>query len=87
MPRSRVVAFVIKELEEITPLSLFLAIGFNLIVLTTQLILNDYFVQFAGFLIATASALLVGKAVLTANALPFLRRSRSFRCSVSRKGH
>jgi hypothetical protein len=74
MPRSRVVAFVIKEFEEIIPPTLFFAVGFNLIVLTTQLILNDYFVQFAGFLVATASALVVGKAVLIANALPFLRR-------------
>jgi hypothetical protein len=74
MLRSRVVAFAIKEFKEIIPPTVFFAVGFNLIVLTTQLVLNDYFVQFAGFLVATASALVVGKAVLIANAMPFLRR-------------
>jgi hypothetical protein len=74
MPRSRVLAFAIKEFKEIIPPTVFFAVGFNIIVLTTQLILDDYFVQVASFLTATAAALVVGKAVLVANALPFLRR-------------
>src|SRR5258708_5455245 len=74
MPRSRVLAFAIKEFKEIIPPTVFFAVGFNIIVLTTQLILDDYFVQVASFLAATAAALVVGKAVLVANALPFLRR-------------
>jgi hypothetical protein len=49
-------------------------VGFNLIELTTQLILNDYRVQFANYTIATLGALFVGKAVLVAGALPFFRR-------------
>jgi hypothetical protein len=74
VPRSRVLTFAIKEFKEIIPPTLFFAGGFNIIVLTTQLILDDYFIQFANFLAATAAALVVGKAVLLANALPFLRR-------------
>jgi hypothetical protein len=74
VPRSRVLAFAMKEFKEIIPPTLFFAVGFNIIVLTTQLILDDYLVQFASFLAATAAALVVGKAVLLANALPFLRR-------------
>src|SRR5215472_15984332 len=74
MARSRVLAFAIKELREMIPPTLFFAVGFNVVVLTTQLILDDYFAQFASFLVATGSALVVGKAVLIANALPFLRR-------------
>lgn len=74
MPRSRVMTFVIKEFKEIVPPTLFFAAGFNIIVITTQLVLDDYFVQIGSFLIATATALVVGKAVLVANALPFLRR-------------
>ena len=74
MPRSRVLTFVIKEFKEIVPPTLFFAAGFNIIVITTQLVLDDYFVQIGSFLIATATALVVGKAVLVANALPFLRR-------------
>jgi hypothetical protein len=74
MPRSRVLAFVIKEIKEMIPPTLFFAVGFNIVLLTTQLILNDYLVQLASFLVATGAALVVGKAVQLANALPFLRR-------------
>jgi hypothetical protein len=74
MPRSRALSFVIKELEEIIAPTVFFAVGFNLIELTTQLILDDYLVQFANFMVATAAALVVGKAVLVANAMPFFRR-------------
>ena len=52
----------------------FFAVGFNLIVLTTNLLLADYLTTFASFMVATATALVVGKAVLVADALPFLRR-------------
>ncbi len=74
MPRSRALAFVIKEIKELLPATLFFAVGFNLIELTTQLILDDYRVRVANFLVATTAALVVGKAVLVANLLPFLRR-------------
>jgi hypothetical protein len=62
------------ELRELLPPTLFFVVGFNLIVLTTNLILADYKVAFAGFMLATAAALVVGKAVLVANAMPWLRR-------------
>jgi hypothetical protein len=53
---------------------MFFAVGFNLIVLTTDLILVDYLVSFGSFMVATITALVVGKSVLVANAMPFLRR-------------
>ena len=68
VPRSRLLAIVIRGLGEVLPPTLFFAIGFNLIVLTTQLVLADY------FMLVTLSALVVGKAVVVANALPFFRR-------------
>src|SRR5271166_4917342 len=71
---SPIPAFIIKEIAEALPAIVFFAIGFNLIVLTTQLILDDYGAQFAGFMVATMAALLVGKAVLVAKLLPFFRR-------------
>ena len=74
MTMPRALAFVTREFEEMLPPTLFFAVGFNLIVLTTQLFLDDYQQQFFGFMIATTAALVVGKAVLLANALPFLRR-------------
>src|ERR1700730_3710571 len=53
---------------------MFFFVGFNLIVLTTNLILADYLAAFGNFMLATAAALVVGKAVLITNAMPVLRR-------------
>lgn len=78
MAKRRVIAFIVREIKEIIPPTLFFMIGFNVIVLTTQLIVNDYLPNFftglANFILATTAALVVGKAVLVANALPLLRR-------------
>ena len=74
MSKSALSAFLIKEFKEVLPPTVFFALGFNLIVLTTNLILADYLRSFAGFMVATATALVVGKAVLVANAIPLLRR-------------
>jgi hypothetical protein len=78
MAKPRFAAVAIKEFRELIPPTLFFLIGFNVIVLTTQLILddymNDYFTGLANFILATTSALLVGKAVLVANHMSLLRR-------------
>src|SRR3984957_10748118 len=74
MTKSTLLAFAIKEFREIVPPTVFFAVGFNLIVLTTDLILADYLASFGNFIVVTMAALEVGKAVLVANALPFLRR-------------
>src|SRR5215471_19718427 len=67
-------AFFLHEFLEMLPPTIFFFVGFNLIVLTTNLILADYSVAFAGFMLATAAALVVGKSVLVANAMAVLRR-------------
>jgi hypothetical protein len=74
MPKSRLLAFLIKELREVALVTAFFAVGFNLILLTTQLILSDYRVHFGNYVVATILALVVGKSVLVANAMRFLRR-------------
>src|SRR4051812_16607927 len=74
MPRTRVLAFVAKELREMVPPTLFFMVGFNLIVLTGHLLTEDYRRQLFNYMVATTTALVVGKSVLLANALPFLRR-------------
>ena len=74
MSRSTALAFVIKEFKEMLPPTIFFAVGFNLIVFTTQLVLADYSVHLGSFTLATGAALVVGKSVLAANALPFLSR-------------
>src|SRR5262249_5325524 len=67
-------AFLLHEFLGILPPTIFFIIGFNLIVLTTNLILADYGGQFAHFMLATVSALIVAKALLVANAMPLIRR-------------
>jgi hypothetical protein len=74
MSMPRALAFVIKEFKEIIPPTLFFGIGFSLIYLTTQLILDDYLVRLANFMVVIGAALVVGKSVLLANALPISRR-------------
>jgi hypothetical protein len=74
MAKSSLLAFFFKELREIVPPTVFFAVGFNLIVLTTDLILADYLASLGNFVVVTMAALVVGKAVLVANAMPFLRR-------------
>ena len=70
----RVSAWLLHELYEILPPVIFFFVGFNLIVLTTNLILADYSIAVGNFMLATGAALVVGKAVLVADATPVLRR-------------
>lgn len=70
----RVGGFLLREFREILPPTIFFFIGFNLILLTTKLILADYGVRFSSFILATVAAFVVGKAVLVANAMRSIRR-------------
>jgi len=67
-------AWFLRELREMLPPTIFFFVGFNLVVLTTNLILADYLAAFGSFMLATAAAIIVGKSVLVANAMPVLRR-------------
>ena len=62
------------EFRHVLPPTIFFFIGFNLILFTKRLFLAEYLIQFTGFAIATTAALIVGKAVLVADKLPFIRR-------------
>jgi hypothetical protein len=53
--------------------TIFFFISVKLIVLTTNLILPKYLAAFSNFMIATATALVVGKAVPVADVIPLLR--------------
>ena len=70
----RIGAFLLREFLEILPPTIFFVIGFNLILLTTNLILTNYGEQFSSYLLATVAAFVVGKAVLVANAMRTIRR-------------
>src|SRR5215472_11926750 len=66
--------FLLHEFRQMLPPTLFFFIGFNLILFTKRLILEDYLIQFTGFFLATVSALVIGKVVLVADMMPLLRR-------------
>ena len=67
-------ARLLHELSRALPPTIFFFVGFNFIVLTTNLLVADYVAAVSNFLLATLAALVVGKAVLTANALPVITR-------------
>jgi hypothetical protein len=71
---ARALAFFLHEFRQVVPPTIFFAVGFNLIVFTQRLILAEYMIEFSGYLVAVVMALVVGKAVLVADKMPFLRR-------------
>src|SRR5262245_7757953 len=54
------------------PPTIFFFVGFNFIVLTTNLLVAAYGAAVSSFMLATVAALVVGKAVITANATPVI---------------
>jgi hypothetical protein len=72
LPR-RIGARILRELRGALPPTIFFFVGFNFIVLTTNLLVAAYAVAVSSFMLATMAALVVGKAVITANAMPFLK--------------
>jgi len=72
LPR-RVGAWILRELRGALPPTIFFFVGFNFIILTTNLLVADYAVAVSDFMLATVAALVVGKAVITANAMAFLK--------------
>ena len=70
----RVGARLLQEAREALVPTLFFFIGFNFIVLTTNLLVAQYLVAVSNFMLATVAALVVGKAVLFANKMSLLRR-------------
>ncbi len=61
-------------MKHLLPPTIFFFIGFNLILWTKQMILQEHNIEFSGFLVATMAALLVAKAVLVMDHMPFMRR-------------
>jgi hypothetical protein len=72
--RWRLLDRLLKEFRHVLRPTLFFLVGFHLIGFTKQLILAEYDIHFTGFMIATVAALVVGKVVLVADKMPFLRR-------------
>ena len=69
----RAVIWWLAQVKHALPPTIFFLIGFNLILWTKRLILQEHGVEFGGFFTAIVAALLVGKAVLVTDNLPFMR--------------
>jgi uncharacterized membrane protein YhdT len=64
----------LSQVRHTLPAVIFFFIGFNLILWTQQMVLMQHGIPFSGFAAATVAALLVGKAVLVTDHMPFMRR-------------
>ena len=62
------------QVKHALPPTIFFFVGFNLILWTKRLILEEHGIDYTGFFTATVAALLVGKAVLVTDNLPLMRR-------------
>ncbi len=62
------------QVKHALPPTIFFFVGFNLILWTKRLILEEHGVEFSGLFTATVAALVVGKAVLITDKLPLMRR-------------
>ena len=70
----RAVTWWLAQVKHALPPTIFFFVGFNLILWTKHLILQEHGVEFSGFFTAIVAALVVGKAVLVTDNLPFMRR-------------
>src|SRR6188472_3217751 len=67
-------AWWLAQVKHALPPTVFFFVGFNLILWTKRLILQEHGIEFSGFFTALVAALLIGKAVLVTDNLPFMRR-------------
>jgi hypothetical protein len=65
-----------KELRELLPPTIFFFVAFHILVFFRALMLRQYGVQLSSVAGATVAALVVGKVVLIADALPFVNPLR-----------
>lgn len=72
----RIYRFWLKEVKHILPPTLYFFVAFNLISFTTNLMLRSYWFHLAGFLVATGTALVVGKVILVVDKTKLIDRFR-----------
>jgi hypothetical protein len=74
-PMSKIWQILKHEFFQLIGPTIFFFVAFNVVMFTKKLFLEDYHINFSGFfLAATIGALLVGKAVLLADEIPFINR-------------
>jgi len=63
-----------RELLEVIPPTFFFFVAFNVLTYTKKLMLEQYGIEFSGFVTATVGALIVAKVVLLADSIPFINK-------------
>jgi hypothetical protein len=63
-----------RELREVIPPAIFFFVAFTVIAYTKKLILEQYHIEFSGFVNAAVGALIVAKVVLLADMIPFINK-------------
>jgi hypothetical protein len=70
----KVLRIIKHEFLEVLPPAIFFFVAFNVITITKRLMLEQYGIEFFGFVTATVGALIVAKVVLLADNIPFINK-------------
>ena len=71
---SSAAAFIKHEFFQVLPPTIYFLVAFNIVVLTTAMVLNEFEVHVSGHAAATILALVVGKVVLVVDKVKYVRR-------------
>jgi len=70
----KILKIIKRELIEVLPPTLFFFVAFMVITISKRLMLEQYGIQFSGFVNAAVGALIVGKAILLADEIKFINK-------------
>ncbi len=71
---TKILAFLKHEFLSVLPPTIYFLLSFNVVVLTTSLVLEQYQIHWAGHMAATILALLVAKVVIVVDKIKIIRR-------------
>ena len=70
----KILKIIKRELVEVLPPTLFFFIAFNVITISKRLMLEQYGIEFSGFVNAVVGAFIVAKALLVADQIKFINK-------------
>ena len=68
----KILSVIVRKVREVIPATIFFFIAFHVVVFTKALMLEGYGIAATGSVVATIGALIVAKAILIADKLPFV---------------
>jgi hypothetical protein len=70
----KILTIIKRDLLEVVPPAIFFFVAFNVILFCKKLMLEQYGIEFSGFVNATIGAMIVAKVVLLADGIPFINK-------------